>query len=137
MSERFTDGRVPDAGIAALFTTEARWQAWLAVEAALSQTQAALGLIPEEAAAAITEGCSSEWLTQFASARGSAPPSHPLMPLILELSRVVGEPHSAWIHWGATTQNVTQTGDSPGFAAGTHSHFQAVGRDARGSSRPC
>lgn len=111
MSERFTAGRVPDAGITALFTTEARWQAWLAVEAALSQTQAALGLIPEEAAAAITEGCSSEWLDTVRIREGIARSSHPLMPLILELSRVVGEPHSAWIHWGATTQNVTQTGD--------------------------
>jgi adenylosuccinate lyase len=33
------------------------------------------------------------------------------MPLVLELSRVVGEPHGGWVHWGATTQNVTQTGD--------------------------
>jgi 3-carboxy-cis,cis-muconate cycloisomerase len=33
------------------------------------------------------------------------------MPLILELSRVVGEPHGGWVHWGATTQNITQTGD--------------------------
>jgi hypothetical protein len=34
-----------------------------------------------------------------------------LMPLIVELSRVVGEPHGGWVHWGATTQNITQTGD--------------------------
>jgi adenylosuccinate lyase len=27
------------------------------------------------------------------------------------LSRVVGEPHGGWVHWGATTQNITQTGD--------------------------
>jgi len=33
------------------------------------------------------------------------------MPLIVELSRVVGEPHGGWVHWGATTQNITQTGD--------------------------
>lgn len=37
--------------------------------------------------------------------------SHPLMPLIVELSSVVGEPHGRWVHWGATTQNITQTGD--------------------------
>jgi adenylosuccinate lyase len=27
------------------------------------------------------------------------------------LSRLVGEPHGGWVHWGATTQNITQTGD--------------------------
>jgi 3-carboxy-cis,cis-muconate cycloisomerase len=32
------------------------------------------------------------------------------MPLIVELSRVVGERHGGWVHWGATTQNITQTG---------------------------
>src|SRR6201999_3218127 len=42
---------------------------------------------------------------------GIAQTSHPLMPLIVELSRVVGEPHGGWVHWGATTQNITQTGD--------------------------
>ena len=111
MSERFTAGRVPDAGIARLFTTEARWQAWLAVEAALAQSQAALGLIPAEAAEAITEACTLERLDTSRIREGIARSSHPLMPLIRELSRVVGEPHSAWVHWGATTQNITQTGD--------------------------
>ena len=33
------------------------------------------------------------------------------MPLVWELGRVVGEPHGGWVHWGATTQNITQTGD--------------------------
>ena len=27
------------------------------------------------------------------------------------VGRVVGEPHGGWVHWGATTQNITQTGD--------------------------
>ena len=33
------------------------------------------------------------------------------MPLVWELSRVTGEEHGGWVHWGATTQNITQTGD--------------------------
>ena len=36
---------------------------------------------------------------------------HTLVPLVWELGRVVGEPHGGWVHWGATTQNITQTGD--------------------------
>jgi adenylosuccinate lyase len=31
--------------------------------------------------------------------------------LVWELSQLVGEPHGGWVHWGATTQNITQTGD--------------------------
>src|SRR5437764_182956 len=34
-----------------------------------------------------------------------------LVPLVWELGRIVGEPHGGWVHWGATTQNITQTGD--------------------------
>src|SRR6185437_2675432 len=34
-----------------------------------------------------------------------------IVPLVWELSRVTGEPHGGWVHWGATTQNITQTGD--------------------------
>src|SRR6516225_4034485 len=36
---------------------------------------------------------------------------HTIVPLVWELSRIVGEPHGGWVHWGATTQNITQTGD--------------------------
>ena len=111
MNQRFTASRVPDSGIEALFGTEERWQAWLGVESALALTQADLGLIPREAADAITAACQIERLDLERIREGIARTSHPLMPLILELSRVVGEPHGGWVHWGATTQNITQTGD--------------------------
>ena len=42
---------------------------------------------------------------------GFARTGHTLVPLVWELGRVVGEPHGGWVHWGATTQNITQTGD--------------------------
>ncbi|GAA2788291.1 hypothetical protein [Saccharopolyspora taberi] len=34
-----------------------------------------------------------------------------MTPLIEELARVAGDDHGRWVHWGVTTQNVTQTGD--------------------------
>ena len=111
MNQRFTASRVPDSGIEALFGTEERWQAWLGVESALALTQADLGLIPREAADAITAACQIERLDLERIREGIARTTHPLMPLILELSRVVGEPHGGWVHWGTTTQNITQTGD--------------------------
>ena len=50
-----TATRVSDPGIRALYKLENRWQAWLDVEVALAQAQAALGIIPEQAAAAIAK----------------------------------------------------------------------------------
>lgn len=89
----------------------ARWQAWLEVESALALTQAELGMVPGEAAQAITSACRIERLDLERVREGVGRMSHPLMPLVVELSRVVGEPHGGWVHWGATTQNITQTGD--------------------------
>jgi 3-carboxy-cis,cis-muconate cycloisomerase len=111
MGERFTSARVPDAGIEALLRTEERWQSWLEIEAALALTQADFGIIPRDAAEAISSACQIANLDLSRIRDGIARTSHPLMPLILELSRIVGQPHGGWVHWGATTQNITQTGD--------------------------
>src|SRR5438093_689688 len=106
-----TATRVSDAGIRALYRLENRWQAWLDVEVALAKAQAELGIIPNEAAAAIAAAARIELLDRARIDEGFARTGHTLVPLVWELSRVVGEPHGGWVHWGATTQNITQTGD--------------------------
>ncbi|MDO8143570.1 MULTISPECIES: adenylosuccinate lyase family protein [unclassified Isoptericola] len=108
---RFTEGRVPDPGIAALFTRENRWQARLDVEAALALAEADAGVIPKESARAIALTARIEKLDIKRVLAGTAEASHPLVPLIEEFARVVGSKHGGWVHWGATTQNITQTAD--------------------------
>src|SRR5712691_1609944 len=106
-----TAARVSDPGLRALYRQENRWQAWLDVEAALARAQAELGIIPAEAAEAIAAAAHYEQLDRARIDEGFARTGHPIVPLVWELSRVVGEPHGGWVHWGATTQNITQTGD--------------------------
>ena len=106
-----TAARVADPGIRALYRQENRWQAWLDVEAALARAQAELGIIPNEAADAIAAKARYELLDRARIDEGFARTGHTIVPLVWELSRVVGEPHGGWVHWGATTQNITQTGD--------------------------
>ena len=106
-----TATRVSDPGIRALYQLENRWQAWLDVEVALARAQAELGIIPAEAAEAIAKVARLELMDRARIDEGFAPTGHTLVPLVWELSRVVGEPHGGWVHWGATTQNITQTGD--------------------------
>jgi 3-carboxy-cis,cis-muconate cycloisomerase len=108
---RFTDGRVPDAGIRSLFALEHRWQRWLDVEGALAAAQADVGMVPHASAGAISAAARLERLDVDRIHRGIAETSHPLMALIVELARAAGEPHGGWVHWGVTTQNITQTGD--------------------------
>jgi len=106
-----TAARVSDPGIRALYRLENRWQAWLDVEVALAKAQAELGIIPAAAAEAIARAARYELLDRARIDEGFARTGHTIVPLVWELSRVVGDPHGGWVHWGATTQNITQTGD--------------------------
>src|SRR5947207_13823725 len=106
-----TATRISDPGLRALYRQENRWQAWLDVEAALARAQAELGIIPADAAEAIAAKARLELMDRKRIDEGFARTGHTLVPLVWELGRVVGEPHGGWVHWGATTQNITQTGD--------------------------
>jgi len=110
-----SDGRLRDSGVLAVFSSRARQQRWLDVEAALALAQADCGLIPAAAAARIAESARIDLMDDDRVARGLATTGHALMPLITELSRVVGPEHGGWVHWGATTQNIMQTGDVVGI----------------------
>ena len=111
MADTPTSARLPDPGIRDLFTQEARWQAWLDVEAALARAEAALGMIPPEAAAEIESKCDLSLFDLEAVREGLIRTAHPLVPLIWELDRLCDGDAGGYAHWGATTQNITQTGE--------------------------
>ena len=110
MLEEPTSLRIDDPGVRALFTEAARFQSWLDVEAALAQAQAELGIIPAAAAREITRKAQLSALDLAAVRAGLAKTGHPLVPLVWELDRVCEGAAGGYVHWGATTQNVTQTG---------------------------
>jgi hypothetical protein len=86
-----TATRVADPGLRALYRQENRWQAWLDVEAALARAQAQLGIIPAEAGEAIAARSKLELMDRQRIDEGFARTGHTLVPLVWELSRVVGE----------------------------------------------
>jgi 3-carboxy-cis,cis-muconate cycloisomerase len=110
MHEEPTAYRVPDPGIRALFTETSRYQAWLDVEAALAEAEAQLGIIPAHAAREIARKAQISLLDMAAIRAGLARTGHSLVPLIWELDRVCEGDAGGYVHWGATTQNITQTG---------------------------
>jgi 3-carboxy-cis,cis-muconate cycloisomerase len=95
--------------IRAIFDERAMFQRWLDVEAALAQAEAELGVIPAEAAEAIARHARVEEIDLAAVKRSLAVTAHPIVPLVRELTRVTGE-HGGWVHWGATTQDIMDTG---------------------------
>jgi 3-carboxy-cis,cis-muconate cycloisomerase len=110
MLEEPTSLRIDDPGVRALFTEAARFQSWLDVEAALAQAQAELAIIPQAAAREITRKAHLKHLDLAAVRAGLAKTGHPLVPLVWELDRACEGDAGGYVHWGATTQNVTQTG---------------------------
>ena len=111
MKEEPTSRQVNPPEICDLFMEASRFQAWLDVEAALAQAQAELGVIPQAAADEITRKANLERLDIDAIHEGLAVTGHPLVPLIWELDRICDGDSGGYAHWGATTQNITQTGD--------------------------
>src|SRR5206468_1869410 len=110
MREEPTSLRSDDPGVRALFTEAARFQSWLDVEAARAQVQAELGIIPESAAREISRKAHLKHLDLGAVRSGLAKTGHPLVPMVWELDRVCENGAGGYVHWGATTQNITQTG---------------------------
>jgi 3-carboxy-cis,cis-muconate cycloisomerase len=110
MQNEPTAFRVGDPGIRDIFDEASRIQAWLDVEVALAQAQAELGIIPEYAAEEIERKARYENLDMDNIREGLARTGHPLVPMVWELDRICEGDAGGFIHWGATTQNITQTG---------------------------
>ncbi len=110
MLEEPTSLRIDDPGVRALFTEPARFQSWLDVEAALAEAQAELGVIPAAAAREIVKRAHLSHLDLAAVREGLARTGHPLVPLVWALDRACDGDAGGYVHWGATTQNITQTG---------------------------
>ena len=93
----------------AIFTTTALVQSWLDVEAALAAAESEVGIVPPEAAARIARECDARLYDVDELREALAVTKHPLVPLIRALAERCGEA-GGWVHWGATTQDVVDTG---------------------------
>ena len=92
-----------------LFDERAWFQAMLDVEAALARVQGRLGIIPADAAAAITQAARFEVLETSELAASVGNVGYPVVGVVRGLSRAAGAA-GGWTHWGATTQDIMDTG---------------------------
>ncbi|WP_043927352.1 3-carboxy-cis,cis-muconate cycloisomerase, partial [Xanthomonas citri] len=97
----------------ALFDDAARLQAMLQFESALARAQAQCGVIPAQAAQAIAAACDVQHYDRAALAQATALAGNPAIPLVKALTAQVAAHDNAaarWVHWGATSQDVIDTG---------------------------
>lgn len=85
-------------------------QRWLDVEAALAAVEAELGLIPQKAAREIARNARVELLDLPAMKREFDLTWNPVMPLVNAMRGVLSPAAARWVHWGATSKNIMDTG---------------------------
>lgn len=86
-----------------------RVAAMLQVEGALGRAQAAVGLIPGEAAEAIVAACDADGIDIAAVAASAATASTPVIPLVRAVLAHADGPAATYLHHGATSQDVVDT----------------------------
>lgn len=100
-----------DAELAQLFTDSAEIRAMLLVEGALATAQGRLGLIPETSAAAIARAAREVIIDPGALAEAAARDGVVVPALVAAFARAMEAPeHAGWIHFGATSQDIQDTG---------------------------
>jgi 3-carboxy-cis,cis-muconate cycloisomerase len=92
-----------------IFSDQARVQHYLDIEAALARVQARLGLIPQAAADEIVRHCHTDTFDFGRLKVDTERIGYPVLPVVQQLVSQCRNGLGEWCHWGATTQDVTDT----------------------------
>lgn len=94
----------------AVFGDRARLQAMLDFEAALARAQGALGVIPADAAPVITEKANAALYDMAGLGQKAVLGGNLAIPMVKALTAQVEGDAARYVHWGATSQDVIDTG---------------------------
>jgi 3-carboxy-cis,cis-muconate cycloisomerase len=84
-------------------------RALLDAEAALTRAQASLGLAPAGAATAVTAAADVDGFDVRSLAERARAAGNPVIPLVADLTKTVGKEYGAYVHRGATSQDIMDT----------------------------
>jgi adenylosuccinate lyase len=93
----------PDMG--RIWSEENRFQTWLAVEVAATQTLAEAGMVPKDAARAIRQRADFK-IDRIAEIEAEV--RHDVIAFTTAVAEIVG-PHARWFHYGLTSNDVVDT----------------------------
>src|ERR1700720_2484775 len=106
------------APMRSVFSDENRVQKYLDFEAALARAQAWLGIIPKEAAEEICRHCNATEI-DFAKLKTQTERiGYPVLPVVQQLVGLCRDGLGEWCHWGATTQDITDSATVPAIREG-------------------
>ena len=102
-------------------------QAWMDIWKALAQTQAAHGIIPQEAADEITKNAMSTTWTLLLWVKEVMKVGHALVPVLRAYEHICDNGYGEYLHLGSTTQDVSDTG----FMMLLKRSYEAIMKDLR------
>ena len=108
-SELFGD-QYGSAEMREIFSDRNTVQKWLDTEAALARAEAEEGLIPAAAADEIQRIADAELYDLAAMQAEMARTAHPIVPLVRAMDEKCQGDAGGYVHWGATTQDIMDTG---------------------------
>jgi 3-carboxy-cis,cis-muconate cycloisomerase len=112
------------AAMRAVFDDSAQLAQYTRVEVALAQVQGVLGVIPANAARDIAARCDANTLDVDALRKETDIVGYPVLPLVHQLAKQCGGA-GRYLHWGATTQDIMDTG----LVLQLRAALQLVGQD--------
>src|SRR4051812_32811134 len=92
-----------------VWSDENRTQKYLDVEAALARVQGRLGLIPQEAADEIVSHCRLDQIDMAKLRQQTERIGYPILGVVSQLNALCRDKLGEYCHWGATTQDITDT----------------------------
>ena len=92
-----------------VFSDEQRTAYYLEIEAALARVQGRLGIIPEEAAREIEAKCRIENIDLNKLKQQTERIGYPILGVVQQIVAICAKGLGEWCHWGATTQDITDT----------------------------
>src|SRR5437588_13054021 len=92
-----------------VFSDEARTGYYLEIEAALARVQGRLGIIPEKAAREIERQCRIENIDLAKLKAQTERIGYPVLGVVQQIVALCADGLGEWCHWGATTQDITDT----------------------------
>ncbi|MCX6046631.1 MAG: adenylosuccinate lyase [Chloroflexi bacterium] len=95
----------------AIFDDRHLVQCWLDTEAALARAQASLQIIPADAAAEITRQAKAELLDFDKLRQSTNLVGYPIVGLVKQVAELCQGDAGRYVHWGATTQDIMDTGN--------------------------
>jgi 3-carboxy-cis,cis-muconate cycloisomerase len=92
-----------------VFSDEYRTRCYLEIEAALAVVQGRAGIIPEDAAREIISKCRIENIDFIKLKATTERIGYPILGVVQQIVALCDKGLGEWCHWGATTQDITDT----------------------------